>query len=85
MGASLRTERQTKNNYSSEKATHGYAKDFLEMHGLFIANGPSFKVGMQTGTLWNIDIYPLLCEIFKISPRSNIDGKIDRIRFILKD
>ena len=85
IGASLRTERQTKNNYSSEKATHGYAKDFLEMHGLFIANGPSFKVGMQTGTLWNIDIYPLLCEIFKISPRSNIDGKIDRIRFILKD
>lgn len=43
--------------------------------------GPAFKKGYRTGTLWNIDIYPLLCEIFDIMPRQNIDGKLERIGF----
>jgi hypothetical protein len=54
------------------------------MHGIFIANGPIFKKGYKTGTLWNIDIYPLLCKVFNIAPRSNVDGKLERIEFILK-
>ena len=35
-------------------------------------------------TIWNVDINPLLCKIFGISPRANIDGKLERIEFILK-
>jgi len=54
------------------------------MHGIFFAFGPDFKPGYKTGTIWNIDIYPLLCKIFNIYPRQNIDGKLDRIEFILK-
>ncbi|MFH1051786.1 MAG: ectonucleotide pyrophosphatase/phosphodiesterase [bacterium] len=67
------------------KAIHGYDNTELAMHGVFYAMGPSFKVNFQTGTINNLDIYPLLCEIFKILPRNNIDGKLDRIKFILKD
>ncbi len=67
------------------KGNHGYAKDALDMHGIFIAEGPAFKNGFKTGTIWNIDVYPLLCKIFNISPRSNIDGKISRIDFIMND
>ena len=63
---------------------HGYDNNHLDMHGIFLATGPNFKSGYQTGTLWNIDIYPLLCKIFNIYPRSNIDGKAERIEFILK-
>ncbi len=70
-------------NYN--KGNHGYDNNQLDMHGIFIAVGPAFKKNYKTGTLWNIDIYPLLCKIFNISPRSNIDGKLERIQFILKE
>ena len=55
------------------------------MHGIFIAHGPAFKTGYKTGTLWNIDIYPLLCKILNIIPNQQIDGKLERIAFILKE
>ncbi len=66
------------------KGNHGYDNNETDMHGIFLAIGPNFKHGYRTGTLWNIDIYPLLCKIFNIMPRSNIDGKLERIGFILK-
>lgn len=66
------------------KGKHGYEKDWLDMHGTFIAAGPSFKENYTTGTLWNVDIYPLLCKIYNIPVDHKIDGDIDRIRFILK-
>lgn len=85
LGWNLLTEKGMKrvnDNYS--KGNHGYDNQHLDMHGIFIATGPSFKKNYQTGTVWNIDIYPLLCKIFNIIPRSNIDGKAERIEFILK-
>jgi len=66
------------------KGNHGFAKDELDMHGILLAKGPEFKKGFRTGTLWNIDIYPLICKIFGVFPRSNIDGKAERIEFLLK-
>ncbi|MCX6171179.1 MAG: alkaline phosphatase family protein [Ignavibacteriales bacterium] len=68
-----------------EKGNHGYDNNQLDMHGIFLATGPSFKKNYHTGTLWNIDIYPLLCKIFDIYPRTNIDGRLDRIEFILNN
>ncbi len=67
-----------------EKGNHGYDNRQIDMHGIFIAEGPNFKKGYKTGTVWNVDIYPLLCKIFNIFPASNIDGKIERIGFVLK-
>ena len=66
------------------KGNHGYDNHFLDMHGIFFAMGPAFKENYQTGTLRNIDIYPLLCKIFGIFPKENIDGELERIGFILK-
>ncbi len=66
------------------KGNHGYDNHQLDMHGIFFAIGPSFKKGYRTGTIWNVDVYPLLCKLFGISPRGNIDGKLERISFILK-
>lgn len=80
MGWSLISNRRSE--YDS-KGNHGYDNNHLDMHGIFLAIGPNFKSGYRTGTVWNIDIYPLLCRIFNISPRSNIDGKAERIEFIL--
>ncbi len=66
------------------QGNHGYDNHQMDMHGVFIAKGPSFKSGYKCGTLFNIDINPLLCKIFGIEPISNIDGKIENIEFILK-
>lgn len=67
------------------KGTHGYDNHVINMHGIFYAEGPAFRNGYRTGTLKNIDIYPLLCKIFGIMPRRNVDGKLENIGFILKD
>lgn len=66
------------------KGNHGFDNSQLDMHGIFLATGPNFKKHFRTGTMLNIDIYPLLCKIFDIYPRTNIDGKLERIGFILK-
>jgi len=70
------------NSYSN--GNHGYGNNHRDMHGVFIAKGPNLKSGYKSGTVWNIDIYPLLCKLFNIEPSSNIDGKLERIEFILK-
>jgi len=66
-------------------ATHGYDNSHLDMHGIFIARGPSFKNGYLTGSLNAVDIYPMLCEIYKIRPAPAIDGRLKDIRQVLKD
>ncbi|MGB9665081.1 MAG: ectonucleotide pyrophosphatase/phosphodiesterase [Ignavibacteria bacterium] len=68
----------------SVRGDHGFDNHHLDMHGIFIAKGPAFRSGYKTGTLWNVDIYPLLCKIFNITPNNLIDGDIKRIGFILK-
>jgi ectonucleotide pyrophosphatase/phosphodiesterase family protein 5 len=64
---------------------HGYDNHHLDMHGIFIAAGPQFKNNYKTGTINCLDVYPLLCKIFNIIPNNNIDGKLDRIEFILNE
>lgn len=68
----------------SLKGDHGFDNHHLDMHGIFIAKGSAFRSGYKTGTLWNVDIYPLLCKIFNITPNNLIDGDINRIEFILR-
>ena len=72
-----------KSNYNAI-AEHGFDNNHIDMHGVFFAVGNKFKKNYRTGTLRNIDVYPLLCEIFQIQGRNNIDGDINRIKFILK-
>lgn len=85
-GYSLLTDREWKNPGRYMTAgNHGFEKDVLEMHGIFIAGGPGFKKHYKTGTLWNIDIYPLLCKLLNVEPRENIDGSYERIGFILNE
>jgi predicted AlkP superfamily pyrophosphatase or phosphodiesterase len=63
---------------------HGYDNNTVDMHGIFFAIGPDFKQGYTSGTIENIDIYPLLAKILRIFPNNNIDGKLERIEYLLK-
>ena len=69
----------------STGGNHGYDNNTLDMQGTFIASGPQFKKDYKTGTINCLDIYPLLCKIFSVFPNPNIDGKLDRIKFILNE
>ncbi|MEO8233088.1 MAG: nucleotide pyrophosphatase/phosphodiesterase family protein, partial [Ignavibacteriota bacterium] len=63
---------------------HGYDPTNIDMHGIFYAIGPDFKSGYTCGTIENINIYPLLAKLLGIYPNNNIDGKLERIEFLLK-
>lgn len=63
---------------------HGYDNFALDMHGIFIASGPAFKKGYRTGTLLNVDVYPLVCKILGLTANQMIDGRLERIAPILK-
>ncbi len=84
-GWSLETNKtiEQSKKYSS-KGNHGYDNFWMDMNGIFYAMGPSLKENYHVGTINNIDIYPLLCRIFKIKPNPLIDGSIDRIGYILR-
>lgn len=63
---------------------HGYDNHTLDMQGIFVAGGPAFKRGYRCETLHNVDVYPLVCKMLGLVPRQNIDGRLERIGFILK-
>lgn len=56
------------------RGSHGYDSDASEMHGIFIASGPSFRRGYRSGSIRTIDVYPLLCRILGIAPHSATSG-----------
>ena len=52
---------------------HGYDPAEPDMHGIFVAAGPSFRKGITTPPLDNVDVYPLLARLLGIPPAPN-DG-----------
>lgn len=80
-GYALTLETDTYSSY----ATHGWDNEVIEMHGIFLANGPKFKERVKIGTVNALDVYPLLCELFGIKPSRQIDGDLDNIEFIIKN
>lgn len=65
--------------------THGYDNELRSMHAIFLADGPAFKDGYSKPTFENIHIYPLIAEILGLTPNENIDGKLEKVRDLLKD
>ena len=84
-GWGVETNKSLKNlkKYGS-KGNHGFDNHWIDMHGIFYAIGPAFKINYKVGMLNNIDIYSLLCKIINVVPNPFIDGKLDRIGYILK-
>jgi ectonucleotide pyrophosphatase/phosphodiesterase family protein 5 len=86
LGWSVITNKESKwYKPGSTGGNHGYDNNTLDMQGTFIASGPQFKKNYKTGTIRCIDVYPLLCRIFNVVPSGNIDGRLDRIKYIQKE
>jgi predicted AlkP superfamily pyrophosphatase or phosphodiesterase len=61
---------------------HGFNPYDTDMHAIFYARGPAFRVGYKQPTFENVDLYPLICHIFNIAP-APVDGRIERVRGML--
>ncbi|NMM49596.1 alkaline phosphatase family protein [Marinigracilibium pacificum] len=57
-----------------EGGNHGFSPEMRSMHGIFYANGPSFKHGAKINSFQNIHIYSLLVNILSLKQYDFIDG-----------
>ncbi len=73
--------------YPTEKeytGNHGYDNENPDMHGIFYATGPAFKIGYTAKPFENVNLYPLLAHLLKIKP-APVDGKLENVKDLLKD
>jgi predicted AlkP superfamily pyrophosphatase or phosphodiesterase len=66
------------------KGDHGYDPALDSMHGILIANGPSFKSGVVIDPVENVHIYNLLCAALGLTPAPN-DGDDRLVRAFLRE
>jgi predicted AlkP superfamily pyrophosphatase or phosphodiesterase len=64
------------------KGEHGYDNDDPNMRALFVAHGPAFRHGLVVPEFDNVDVYPLLAKILRITPQAN-DGHLDEVAGML--
>ncbi|MBT8054885.1 MAG: ectonucleotide pyrophosphatase/phosphodiesterase [Gammaproteobacteria bacterium] len=63
---------------------HGWAPDFQEMHGIFIARGPRLPNGVRIPPINAVDVYPLLLEILELPKNTAIDGDQELLPSLLR-
>ncbi|WP_343587430.1 ectonucleotide pyrophosphatase/phosphodiesterase [Flavobacterium sp.] len=63
--------------------THGYDNNEKDMHAIFYAKGPAFKVNKKVKTFQNVSVYPLIAHILGLQV-GEIDGKLSDIEDALR-
>ncbi|WP_343617490.1 ectonucleotide pyrophosphatase/phosphodiesterase [Flavobacterium sp.] len=63
--------------------THGYDNNEKDMHAIFYAKGPAFKVNKKVKTFQNVSVYPLIAHILGLQI-GEIDGKLSDVDAMLK-
>ena len=66
------------------KGEHGFAPEDVGMRAVFTAVGPSFRAGVRLPAFDNVDVYPLLARLLRITPAAN-DGDIAPLLPALQD
>ncbi len=62
---------------------HGYDRQHLSMHALFIADGPAFVNRKQVAPFENIHVYPLVAHILSLAP-APVDGSLEAVAHLLQ-
>lgn len=87
MGWFITTSEKLKDQKKFPLGMHGYDPKSKSMHGIFIAKGPSIRSDSKIKSFKNINIYPLICNIYDIKPNiiegSNVDWDFNQIKQIL--
>lgn len=71
-------------NQNIKGGTHGYDNKEKDMHAIFYAKGPAFKVDKEVKTFQNVSVYPLIAHILglQIDP---VDGKFSEVKSMLRN
>ncbi len=65
---------------------HGYDNTSEDMKTIFYAIGPAFKKGYRQSEFQNVDIFPLMEEIFQLPERETTDGDLSNvIKMLIED
>lgn len=64
-----------KKSQNIKGGTHGYDNNEKDMHAIFYAKGPAFKVNKKVKTFQNVSVYPLIAHILDLKV-GEIDGKL---------
>jgi predicted AlkP superfamily pyrophosphatase or phosphodiesterase len=62
--------------------THGYDNKEKDMHAIFYAKGPAFKVNKEVKTFQNVSVYPLIAHILGLKIEE-VDGKLSEVSNML--
>jgi predicted AlkP superfamily pyrophosphatase or phosphodiesterase len=62
--------------------THGYDNKEKDMHAIFYAKGPAFKVDKKISTFQNVSVYPLIAHILDLQIE-DVDGKLSDVKSAL--
>lgn len=66
-----------------DEGEHGYDNADPSMRALFVAEGPAFRHAYVAPPFPNVDVYPLLARLLRITPESN-DGNIADVSAMLR-
>ncbi len=69
---------------TQRRGEHSYAPEAPEMRATFVATGPAFVKGSQLPAFDNVDVYPLLAHLLRITPAAN-DGNLEPLLPALRD
>lgn len=67
---------------AAKTGSHGYDNTIQSMQTIFYATGPAFKSSYTQKPFENVDVFPLICRIYKVEP-PHMDGKIDDVEGML--
>jgi len=69
----ISTTSNIRNKKNFPMGMHGYISNNIDMHGIFMASGPSFNNGVSVDSFENINVYPLICRTLNINPYDNVN------------
>jgi len=69
---------------STSGGAHGYLNTEQDMKTIFYAIGPKFKERYSQPEFENVNVFPLVEEIFQVPERIPSDGDLDQVRGMLR-
>jgi len=67
----------------ASRGDHGWAREFEDMHGVFMATGPRLPKGEVIPVIEVVDVFPLLMNILELPIKTPIDGDPDLLPSLL--
>jgi len=77
------TDRPNPNLERYNGGSHGYDPTYKDMHAIFYAMGPAFKIGYVHPSFENVNVYPLIAHLLNLRP-ATIDGNLEHVSEMLK-